>query len=122
MRTDWQPRLIAVLGFAAVIAILGACNSPFQPHATGLRQGSSCLAPSAGLWFTETDSGRTVTVKAGQSFQMCLAGNGTTGYQWTATIADPSVLSQAGETFESSNTSPGVVGAGGLDNFTFVAL
>jgi inhibitor of cysteine peptidase len=71
---------------------------------------------------TEADNGSTITLNLGELLVVRLEGNPTTGYTWEAQDLDALILQQTGETeFESSNTSPGVVGAGGTQVLTFEA-
>jgi predicted secreted protein len=100
---------------AALLALI-SCASPIPSS-------SQSPAPSDLLAFTAADSGRTINIKVGASFQVLLAGNGTTGYQWTASIDDPDVLQQPGDpAFRSANTSPGIVGSGGTYTFGIKAV
>jgi len=60
-------------------------------------------------------------VGAGDEFVICLDSNPTTGYGWVADL-DPSALCLKKKDFVSSRHSPGMVGVGGRELFTFAAL
>jgi len=69
------------------------------------------------------DSGREITLKVGEKFQVTLESNPTTGYQWDVDDVDESVLKQQGDSSYSAETSnPNIVGSGGEETFTFEAV
>ena len=65
---------------------------------------------------TEADNGQNVVVMSGQRVTIRLPGNPTTGYTWDATIADPSLVSEAAPMMFTPTTA--AIGSGGT--FTFV--
>ncbi|HEY5527318.1 MAG TPA: protease inhibitor I42 family protein [Candidatus Anoxymicrobiaceae bacterium] len=69
-------------------------------------------------------TGESVQAFAGSDFKVSLASNPTTGYVWSITTPPSSaVVTQKGSsTFISSTTSTAVVGAGGLEVWTFHAV
>jgi inhibitor of cysteine peptidase len=114
-----SPRRLGSLALLGLALLLAACSPSVNPNPAF----TPSPAPSSSLSFTQVDSGRAVSLHAGQSFTVALGGNGTTGYQWSAAIADLAVLTQSGEPgFQPANTSPGIVGSGGLYTFRFQAL
>lgn len=58
------------------------------------------------------------TGNAPQNPAVILAGNPTTGYTWTATVEDESVLSVTEDGFAADSAGEGMVGAGGYQRFT----
>ena len=85
---------------------------------------ASCLvAGCAGEVKTYTDSGQTISVGVNQEFVIGLGSNPTTGYEWWESY-DETMLEMVGEkTYElGAEAKEGVVGAGGVEFFTFKAL
>lgn len=70
---------------------------------------------------TEKDAGRTVALKTGDTLDVALAANPTTGYNWCVMEMNSSVLKQAGEPAFKQD-SPGRIGSGGRMTFKFQAL
>ncbi len=70
---------------------------------------------------THADSGRTVVIDRGQQFIIAIGSNPTTGYSWQASY-DEKMLQLVEKTYEPSDQSKGVVGAGGIEFFRFEAL
>lgn len=79
------------------------------------------LAAGPQLTLDQDDDGSTITVKAGDTIQVVLEGNPTTGYTWTAALSeeDASILQQIGEP---AYETGGGIGAGGVYTFRFKAL
>ena len=67
----------------------------------------------------EDDDGTAISVKAGEQLVVELPSNPTTGFSWT--VADSGPLKQEGDPAYESDAKPGVVGAGGIETFTFDA-
>ena len=73
------------------------------------------------------DSGRLygpgeVTLEVGQSIDVILAANPTTGYTWSAAVGDDAVAT-VGEPFYEPDANPqGMSGAGGTSTFTITAV
>ena len=64
---------------------------------------------------TAADAGKQVALSVGESFDVVLAGNPTTGNQWEVTELDTSIAKQVGvATYEPSGTA-----MGGSGQFTF---
>jgi inhibitor of cysteine peptidase len=71
---------------------------------------------------TKLDSemnGQTITVKPGETIELKLAGNPTTGFDWIVQELDTSVLSQSGE--YSYKADSNLIGSGGVMTFKFKA-
>jgi inhibitor of cysteine peptidase len=105
-RNGW----LAVGVLAALVAGLGA---------TAWWLAGSHGGPSPATTLGEGDNGRTVTVATGAQIAIQLPGNATTGYTWTATVEDPSVLNEAGPAAFSPSSD--ALGAGGTYTFRYKA-
>lgn len=73
---------------------------------------------------TEADNGKNITVKTGDTVQVVLEGNPTTGYTWTVAIPDKDkgILQQQGDAvYAQQTTDKSVVGAGGTFTFSLKA-
>ncbi len=58
----------------------------------------------------------------GQTVVVALDSNPTTGYSWVVSSVDQNILRQDGDSsYQSSNSNPGVMGAGGVQSFRFEA-
>lgn len=88
---------------------------------------SACGSASAAqgpLKLAQSDNGKTFTVKAGETIQVVLPGNITTGFSWAAALTDKdaSVLVQDGDAaYAEESTDAQVVGGGGTFTFNFKA-
>lgn len=62
---------------------------------------------------TAEDAGKTIELKKGDSIQVSLEGNPTTGYNWYMVTQEPSILEQSGEPAYKADTdklgSPGMI-------------
>jgi inhibitor of cysteine peptidase len=67
----------------------------------------------------EEDSGGTIVMFAGETFEIVLEGNPTTGYQWEVEPLDTPSLEQIGQ--PSYELSSDAIGAGGIYTFRFRA-
>ena len=86
--------------------------------------GDSANAAGGPLKLGEQDNGKSFTVMAGDTIQVVLPGNPTTGYSWTAALSDgdAALLEQVGEPAYQQDPAEGeIVGAGGTFTFTFKA-
>lgn len=70
------------------------------------------------LTITDKNNGQTIKIAVGQSFQVRLPSNPTTGYQWTAGAIHGGPLIQTGPAAFQPPTS-GLLGAGGTQVFTY---
>ena len=67
-------------------------------------------------------SGGRVTLAPGATLIIHLASNPTTGYRWQpAARTDAGVLRQVGKTYAPNTSSPGRVGVGGVETWTYQA-
>jgi len=86
--------------------------------------GSDAQASQGPLDLTQTDNGKTFTVKVGDTITVTIPGNVTTGYQWTAALSDKdaALLKAVGEpAYVEESADEQLVGAGGTYTFTFTA-
>jgi inhibitor of cysteine peptidase len=67
-------------------------------------------------------SDRNITVSVKDTFLIQLETNPTTGYDWTASVSDETVVSPAGKEYLAEPVDTAIVGSGGVDVFTFKAL
>ncbi len=102
---------LIVLAATMTITVLGA---------------AACAAPGSGGGTTEltaADSGSAIQVANGQSIVIRLDANSTTGYSWQqAPGLDESVVKLVSESYQQATASPGMVGAGGTDVWTYQAV
>jgi inhibitor of cysteine peptidase len=111
----------AQLGIAIVILVLLVLG--MASAAAGCGGQSNTAAGTVKL--TEADNGQPISVKVGDTVEVTLAGNPTTGYSWTSSMSDTdkAVLQQQGEpVYVQQSTDPSVVGAGGTFTFAFKAV
>jgi predicted secreted protein len=71
---------------------------------------------------TELDSGSRVTLRRGDRLMVLLAGNPTTGYSWSDTLAFEYAAVRATEDVEFRPDSAGLLGAGGFFFFRYLAF
>ena len=72
---------------------------------------------------TRDDDGKSVTVRPGDTIQIKLKSNRTTGYSWAMTgKLDEKVLKSEGDEYKVDEHPAGMVGVGGSDVWTFKAL
>jgi len=73
------------------------------------------------LALNAADSGKQITVNAGDSFTVTLDSNPSTGFAWLiSAITDESVIDDVNNEFKGADTE--MVGAGGQEVWTFEAL
>jgi inhibitor of cysteine peptidase len=98
-------------GSFLIIALLGAL-------ATAL---AGCGSSGGDVVVTDADAGELVTLDAGQKLVVRLESNPSTGYSWEV-VGVPRVLEgPAAPIHEQNSEAEGVVGAAGMDVFTFTA-
>lgn len=103
--------LIVLALLMVLVSTAAGCGDPVGPSGGPLELG-------------ETDNGRIYTVKAGDTIQVVLPGNPTTGYVWTADLSEEAgeILEQTDEpAYMQDPTEDNVVGAGGRFILTFKA-
>ena len=72
---------------------------------------------------TIADQGKTVALKPGQSLQIILDANRTTGFSWSVDKIDAALLTLVGQpVYATSDIRPGMVGAGGTETWHLVAV
>jgi inhibitor of cysteine peptidase len=69
---------------------------------------------------SEEDTGSTVALRAGDTMEVVLDGNPTTGFSWETAAIDASVLKQLGEPGFEPYTN--LIGSGGKFTFRFQAV
>lgn len=69
----------------------------------------------------DDDNGSSITLAAGETLELVLTSNPTTGYSWSAAEI-PDCLEQEGEPEYDSDAPPGMMGAGGEDTWRFTAV
>lgn len=93
--------------FTALAAAFLACTVPLV-----------ALTPHSPV-FIQDDAAQTQTVKPDEDFFIALPSNVTTGYAWTATVADPKLVAYEGNVYQ--RPSHAMPGAGGQQFFIFHA-
>ena len=58
----------------------------------------------------------------GGAFTIQLEENPTTGYGWTVSVSDESVVKLSNDKYTSDSTDDNIVGAGGIHAYTFESL
>lgn len=102
--------LVTVLAFASVLSV--GCGSE-SASADGLLQ------------LGEADNGQSFTVSVGDTIEVTLPGNPTTGFAWSAALSDEdgALLEQEGDpTYVPETSDETLVGGGGTYTFRFKAL
>jgi len=80
-----------------------------------------CISiPQAAVTLSEEDTGSTVALRAGDTMDVVLDGNPTTGFSWETAAIDASVLKQLGEPGFEPYTN--LIGSGGKFTFRFEAV
>jgi inhibitor of cysteine peptidase len=75
------------------------------------------------ITLSEAYNNQTIPLNAGDTLVVRLAANPSTGYTWEVKELDTAMLEQVGEpVFESADTPPDLVGAGGTLVLTFKVL
>ncbi len=72
---------------------------------------------------TLADQGKTVALKPGQSLQIILDANRTTGFSWSVDKIDPALLTLVGQpVYATAEIKPGLVGTGGTESWHLIAV
>ena len=132
-------KLVALVLGALLLFSLGACseggsNSPSDSPPTSIPPSSS-TAPSTSaaaqgqdVMVDESFNGKEVKTAPGDSIQVTLKSNRTTGFSWQlVSISDPAVLEKVSDRYETPQAAspagaPPMVGAGGQEVWTFKSL
>ena len=76
-------------------------------------------ADSAAIVVDSSQNGGAIALATGATFAVELAGNPTTGYEWTVSQADPAFLRLVESTYAPDSSA---IGSGGLYTFRFETL
>jgi inhibitor of cysteine peptidase len=98
---------------ALTVVIMSGCSKPAD---TGAGSGSG--ASTDVVVVTRADADKSVAVAPGQTLEVVLDSNPSTGYTWTIAAA-PEFLKSEGEPTFASEAESGVVGAGGKQTLKF---
>lgn len=93
--------------------------------ATAAGCGSAAGAAGGPLRLTDADNGKSFSVKPGDTIEVVIAGNPTTGYDWNVVLDDASaaLVRQVGDPmYAADSNDENLVGGGGTYTFTFEAL
>jgi inhibitor of cysteine peptidase len=113
-KRDWYR---AAAGAVAIVLLLALIASA----ASGCASANATGGP---LELAQSDNGKTFTVKVGDTIEVVLPGNVTTGFSWIAALgdADAALLVQEGDAvYVEQSSDEQVVGAGGTFTFRFKA-
>ncbi len=116
---DRRKRDLAGIGTVVMLALVVALVA-----AAAAGCGASANGAAGPLKLGEADNGQSYTVKVGDTIEVAIPGNPTTGYGWTAALSDEdaALLEQVGEpAYVSDPTEGKIVGVGGIYTFTFKA-
>ena len=80
---------------------------------------AGCAASTVRI--TSEDAGKQVTLATGQTLEVTLSSNPTTGYSWQIADAADGVLEAVGDPAYVQDPGPALVGKGGAETFTFTA-
>ena len=85
---------------------------------------AATAAPGKTVVLESKDNDASVTVKAGDTVQVKLRSNRTTGYSWAEIKdkTDAKILKSDGGNYEVNAHPEGMVGVGGVETFTFTAV
>jgi inhibitor of cysteine peptidase len=109
----WYARGIAAAVLLLIVALVAITS-------TGC--GASAQAAAGPLRLGEADNGKACTVNVGDTIEVVVPGNMTTGFSWAAALAekDAAFIQLVGEpTYATGST---LVGSGGTFTFTFKAV
>lgn len=115
-RRPWEPAGPGVTYFELSLVVGGescganVCTVPI----------TSPAVPPRFHVYTEADSGKTVQELLGETFNIRLQENPTTGYSWNLSVTDGLRISR--DEYIPSSTGGQVVGGGGIRSFTLVTL
>ncbi len=112
-RYNWKVLFTMIALAALSLVFLSGCTKPAE---TG--SGDSSGSKTGSVVVTKADADKTVMVAPGQTLEVVLDANPSTGYTWTIASA-PEFLKSEGEPTFASESASGVVGAGGKQTLTF---
>jgi inhibitor of cysteine peptidase len=80
-------------------------------------------APLPPVLVTIADQGKTIELKPGQTMQVVLDANRTTGFSWTVEKVDAALLTLVGQpVYAIAEPKPGMVGVGGTETWHLLAV
>lgn len=124
-----KPGAAVLIGLAILTSACGSSHStahssttttlPANGTAVAIRSLGPLGRPGA---TTIVDNGGTAIVAGpGQQFEVSLAANGSTGFQWEAVVNEPSAITEVAYDYIVLPESHGLVGGGGTAVFRFEA-
>jgi inhibitor of cysteine peptidase len=96
---------------ALSVTFLSGCSKPAE-------SGAASGAATNAVVVTKADADKTVSTKPGQTLEVVLDANPSTGYTWQIAESPEFLKSEGEPTFE-SEAKEGAVGAGGKQTLTF---
>jgi len=111
-RYSWRTLLTMIALAALSMALLSGCSKPADTS------GSGSGAKTGPVVVTTADADKTVTAAPGQTLEVVLDANPSTGYTWTIASA-PEFLKSEGEPVFASEGASGAVGSGGKQTMKF---
>jgi len=115
--------LLAIVGTFAALALIGCAATASTPSGQATQSKVKTVEVSDDDFNKQKDIVKDITIAAGETFQVILSSNASTGFSWSenATIGDAAVLQQVTHDYNEPNAS-GVVGAAGTEVWTFKSL
>jgi inhibitor of cysteine peptidase len=107
-------RSVRVIAVAGLAALLGACS-----HVPGGAAPADSRRGPMVIMLTQRDDGGHVRAQVGDTIEIHLPENATTGYRWEPDSLDPHLFELAGAT---GNYPPGIPGSGGDAQFRIKVL
>jgi predicted secreted protein len=114
--------LLAVVAATLILAACGSISDALSdPDMGDAEELMDDLNRDAELEVGAADNGRTLELAAGEVLVVSLDSNPTTGYGWEVSEIDEGILSQEGEPVYVQGGAEGMVGAGGVETYRFMA-
>ncbi|MEI7857482.1 MAG: protease inhibitor I42 family protein [Methanomicrobiales archaeon] len=122
------PGIIGLSIMLALVLLISGCTqpaatSPTPTHLTAATPTPVEMTTITGgkkmVTFSEDDNGSTRKIAQGTRFAVQLKENPTTGYQWNTTLS-PGLELQSSD-FQINDSSPGMVGVGGVRTWILLA-
>ena len=109
-RRTWHTLLTMIALAALGVAVISGCAKPADSKGGG--EGSGAVV------VTKSEADKTVTAAPGQTLEVVLDANPSTGYTWEV-VESPEFLTSEGEPTFESEAEEGQVGAGGKQTLKF---
>jgi len=111
-------RVLTLIGAASALALSGCINDVLntKPEVRGL----AGAAPVQTL--NNPDNNTNVTLRPGGKLVVRVESNPTTGYYWQQVGGDDALIVQISEGYLADPAPIGLVGSGGVQEFTFTAV